>query len=238
MEFVGANPSSARDLAIFDDGTPLPVTRGGTGGTTQSTARSGIDAQEANTKLAAIAGLTMAADQVIYWTGAAAAAATGLTSVARTLLGRASIALMRTDLGFTTGTGTPSATPAAKGHQYFDVTNNELWVAIGTSTSADWRLVPRLKNPTTQAGATYTLVRADGDSLIRYTGATPTVTMPTNASVPFAVGTSVQHYCSGTSLTIANTRLQGSPLRTVPTDRFLLTTKIATDTWVVGGGIS
>ncbi|MGZ8286147.1 MAG: hypothetical protein ACXWUO_09150 [Allosphingosinicella sp.] len=47
-------------------------------------------------QLAAIAGLTPAADQVIYWTSPTAAAMSGLTPVARTLIGQTTQALMRT----------------------------------------------------------------------------------------------------------------------------------------------
>ena len=137
---------------------------------------------------------------------------------------------------FTSGTGTPSTTPSAKGDRYFDTTNNEDWVAIGTSSSADWRLVPRHKPSTTTASSSYTFVRADGDSTKRFTAANPTATLPTNASVPFPVGTRIGMYCSGTTLTVANLRLQGAPLRTVATDEMLVAEKIATDTWLLVGG--
>ena len=59
------------------------------------TVRTTIDAQQADAQLSAIAGLTPAADQIIYWTGPTAAAMTSLTSVARTLLGQTTQANMR-----------------------------------------------------------------------------------------------------------------------------------------------
>jgi hypothetical protein len=61
-------------------------------------------AQPANANLTAIAGLTTAADKLIYWTGAGLAALTTLTSFARSLLAAANQAAAQTVLGLTIGT--------------------------------------------------------------------------------------------------------------------------------------
>lgn len=89
-------------------GTALAIGNGGTGQTTASAARTalglaiGTDVQAQNANLAAIAGLTTAADKMTYWTGAGAAAVADLTSFIRTLLDDANAAAARSTLGLGT----------------------------------------------------------------------------------------------------------------------------------------
>lgn len=86
-------------------GTVLSITNGGTGASTASTARTalglaiGTDVQAYDADLAAIAGLTSAADTGLYFTGAGTAGTFTLTSTGRTLLGGANAAAMRSTLG-------------------------------------------------------------------------------------------------------------------------------------------
>ena len=63
-----------------------------------------LGAQAADGTLNAIAGITVAANELIYATGADAFAATALTAAARTLLDDTTIANMRTTLGLVIGT--------------------------------------------------------------------------------------------------------------------------------------
>lgn len=82
-----------------------PIVAGGTGATTKSGAQQaldlepGVDIQAYNATLAALAALTLAADKLIYATGANTLAAADLTSFARTLLAGVDASAMRTTLG-------------------------------------------------------------------------------------------------------------------------------------------
>ena len=95
----------------------IPVVNGGTGATTAQNARTnlglaiGSDVQAYDAQLNALAAVTVAADQIMYFTSSTAAAATTLSAYGRTLIDDADAVTARATLGVRIGTDVQAFDP-------------------------------------------------------------------------------------------------------------------------------
>jgi hypothetical protein len=233
----GLTPSGTPATGSVSLAGTLGVSSGGTGSTSQAGALTNLGAQAVLTTAAPLA-LT--------------AGGTGTTSAvgALTNLGAQAALTTAAPLALTAGgTGTTSAVGALTnlGAQAALTTASPLALTLGGSgsTSAVGALTnigaaPLSLTLNAQTGTTYTLVLTDNGKLITLSNASAiAVTVPTNASVAFPIGSQIllnqlgvgQVTVSGASVTF-NSK---NGLKTSGQYAVICLIKIATDTWVLSG---
>jgi hypothetical protein len=168
-------------------------------------------------ELAAIAGLTSAADKGIQFTGSGTAATYDLTAFAKTFLDDANQAAVQATLGVVPGTHVQALDAELTALAGLTSANNKIPYFTGPGTAAlldrdtdtaltansdtsiatqkavkayvDAVVVTGAAPVATEAGATFTYALTDAGKYYRFTDASPQVTVPANGTIAFPVGT-------------------------------------------------
>lgn len=135
--FTGSGTAALADLPSF--GRTLIANASAADARADLDLEPGTDVQAYDAELAAIAGLTSAADRLPYFTGSGTAALATFTSTARDLLDDASTSAMRTTLGLEIGVDVQQYDPELSALAGLTSAADKLpyWTGSGTAANAD-----------------------------------------------------------------------------------------------------
>lgn len=144
-DVVGPAASVDGEIALYDSTTGKLLKRASTTGLLKATsgvlaaAVAGTDYQAADAELAAIAGLTSAADRLPYFTGSGTAALATFTAAGRALVDDADAAAQRTTLGLGTAAVLAETTTAEYRANTADraLSTDQVWAAADLVTLTD-----------------------------------------------------------------------------------------------------
>jgi hypothetical protein len=200
LSVAGSPVTTTGTLAVSLSGTALPVANGGTGATSAGAARTalglviGTDVQAYDAELAALAGLTSAADKLPYFTGSGTAGLTDLSAFARSILDDADAAAVRATIG--AGSGGGDALVANPLSQFAATTSAQLAGVISDETGSGalvFGTSPTLTTPALGTPSALVLTNATGLPVAGGgTGAATAADARTNLGL--AIGTNVQAY--------------------------------------------
>jgi hypothetical protein len=218
-----------KNIILADVATPTDTTADGGGITIKGATDKTLNWVDATDAFTSSEHINLASGKDYYLNGTLVTAATQ-TLTNKTL----------TSPTVNTPTLTLSATTStASGRIAFDATNDKIIVGDGTIAV---EFAPSTFLTSAQTGS-YTLVLADKDKLVEMSnGSANTVTVPTNASVAFPIGTQINILQTGTGQTLvggSGVTINGTPglkLRAQWSSATLI--KRATDTWVLIGDLT
>lgn len=236
---------AANDITVFVDDSTI---KAGVPATMRSTLGLviGTDVQAYSANLAAVAGVTSAADRLFYFTGAGTGAVTTFTTFGRSLVDDADASAARTTLGLGTVATLNSVSLTTNVTGTLPVANGGTGATDAATARTNLSAEPlgAVVGINTQT-ASYTLALTDVGKIVEMNvGSANNLTVPPNSSVAFAVNTRIDlvQYGAGQTTVVAGSgvtiRSSGGNLKMTRQYSGGSLYKRGTDEWVLVGDIS